>query len=351
MQMCFAVSFLLQLHAVSALRIPAADSNNIADEPSRPLVLVIMFFGNHLDSMQATLFIHSLANSNIDLVFLGDAAPSFKPANVHHVPITWEELRAWINSTYPEVDMNKVPVEPGDNARKVCDLRPLLGLMMNEKWPDFKKYQYWGWSDTDTWVTDTGISELMGRTEDVWFPYSSPLETTGPLQIFHNTPAINTLLTKEPYRQTTVWMLERGPVDFDENGCCGGAGIDYSMSGILQRAINAGELTYGVLKKDLPNQPDYYTYGDHICDPSSRGYEPEAAADPDCGYCVMTKDAHGTSLVTKMGAVRQCHFIYSKRSEWYQTKAHYSAEDSTYQALLHATKITSIVSRGVFVSE
>jgi len=139
------------------------------------------------------------------LIFAEHPVPSTFRKNISTCVLTRKKLEALINEkTGIAVSLS--------NPYKVCDLKPLFGLLFEEH---LQSYAWWGYCDNDI---------ILGRMDQFlkpeWFDRYQIISTysgflSGPLAFYRNTPEINRI-----FRQVPTWekiIKEPSCQGFDEN--------------------------------------------------------------------------------------------------------------------------------------
>lgn len=105
----------------------------------KSIVIIIPYFGKFPD--WADLFFETLKlNNTIDFLFYTDCdTTKYVASNIKFVSISFEE---YINMVNSKIGINFKP----KNAYKLCDLRPLYGIIHKD---DFSSYDFYGWTDMD----------------------------------------------------------------------------------------------------------------------------------------------------------------------------------------------------------
>lgn len=155
-------------------------------EQAKPLLLINPLFGS-MDHAITQLFLKSITDTAIDYLIIGDAKPVAPlPKNVQHLQMTLHDLVAHLKTYFPFANITT------NNYYKICDLKPFLGLIAQDKVANFSQYKYWGYVDNDVWIDSRVVSSGLAEAEaDV---YLLANHTWGPLQFFRNNGRIYKLL-------------------------------------------------------------------------------------------------------------------------------------------------------------
>ncbi len=183
---------------IAKIEDPAARNSRIAK--------IIPYFGSWPSYLP--LYLHSCQyNAQIDVLFFTDLEPpEDSPANVSYHFITFTELLAKISSTL-EIDI------PDIEPYKLCDYRPMYGLIFSEFLED---YDFWGYGDIDLIFGDVPsflTAEILQNHDILSFKKG---HLQGPFTIYRNTETIKYLFKKS---ENYVEILQNPQYcSFDEFG-------------------------------------------------------------------------------------------------------------------------------------
>lgn len=164
---------------------------------SSPVLLATFIFGRAAQNRKyVQTFIWSAATSGVDIVLVGDFAPTWPtgyelPPNIYKFTVTWNQLVDQVR----DVVFNGT--EPGNlretkKMYKVIDLKPLFGVLFPKL---FQDYAWWGYLDNDMIVGNLRRALTRGqRLEN--FDIICGIEqeySWGPLMLYRNVPKVNNL--------------------------------------------------------------------------------------------------------------------------------------------------------------
>lgn len=184
------------------------------------------------------------ANPTVDFFLLSDAAPDATlPPNVRFVRVTLDELlRRFrpLGCTLTSL-RSRGTFSSGVSQAKVNDLKPFFGTAFAEL---LRPYEWWGNLQEDLVLGDLrafATSALLARS-DVVSPYTAPLNASGVLMLFRNTP----VATEAWRRSSAVRRVLTSPsyLVFDEwwGALAGGD----NLPRVLGREADAGRLRLSV---------------------------------------------------------------------------------------------------------
>jgi hypothetical protein len=171
------------------------------------IAIVIPYFGKWPEWIE--LYFETLKrNSTIDFFIYTDCDTSFvtSPSNIHFRHISFHDYVRQVNK---KLNIEFKPL----NAYKLCDLRPLLGLIHEE---DFKDYDFYGWCDVDLLFGDIRnfYTDKVLKNYDVISTHANRI--SGHLALFRNTNK-NRSIYKKIYNWETA-LKEPQFVGIDEHG-------------------------------------------------------------------------------------------------------------------------------------
>jgi hypothetical protein len=120
----------------------------------------------------------SFAINSLQVILVGDAAKWEPWAGVPRIPCTMDEFEARVSATVGFPVKKNDPHYP--RCQAVCEFRPLMADM----YPEYCKYEWWGWGDWDcvwgdwdSFLTD----ETLARYDMI---SSASYTVNGPFQLF-----------------------------------------------------------------------------------------------------------------------------------------------------------------------
>ena len=142
----------------------------------KKIVLILPYYGKFPGCFQ--LFLRSCKNNpTIDWIIFTDEEIAYKiPKNVHFVKLTFNELKAKIQSKFDFC----ISLE---NAYKLCDYKPAYGLIFEEY---LAGYDYWGYCDCDLLFGD-----LRSFLPDERLNQYDKIGHLGHLTLYRNTYTVN----------------------------------------------------------------------------------------------------------------------------------------------------------------
>ena len=136
------------------------------------------------------------ANPTITFLMLSDEAPAIMPPNAHfhHWPL--ERLRQRFQSAlgYRVAPLSaNGTFETGVSSAKVNDLKPLFGEAFEHDL--LRSFDWWGYLQEDVLLGDMRrmLTPQYLAKSDVICPFDAPLNSSGTLMLFRNTPQANRL--------------------------------------------------------------------------------------------------------------------------------------------------------------
>lgn len=115
------------------------------------------------------------------------------PSNVRHVPLTLAQLLARLRATVG-VRLTTLSASgtygSGVSSAKTNDFKPMFGVAFAEL---LRPYAWWGYLQEDLLVGDLRAfaTEALLASADVLCPYLPPLNASGVLMLYRNTPRVN----------------------------------------------------------------------------------------------------------------------------------------------------------------
>ena len=203
--------------------------------PRGKALLILPYFGTF--GPWFPLYLHSLASQHtLDLLLVSDAKPSGLPANVRHVPMTFDQLRDLANARLG------IPVLL-HRMRNICDLRPAYGLVFAEY---TRGYAYWAFGDEDVLYgdLDSMLAPHLDGAADLVVPGTTG--KSGHLTLVKNAPLTNELSMHDPAFKDV--LVSREHWAYDETSWRCGADIS-SFHAIVSAAEARGELS---IRRGLP---------------------------------------------------------------------------------------------------
>ena len=147
------------------------------------------------------LWMKSVAsNSTIDFLIVGDTPlPKEVPANLHHLPMTLEELQVLIRKRL------KCPEAVLMHPYKCCDYKPIYGDIFVD---ELSSYDFWGHCDLDLVFGNLRdfLTEERLAIYDKLYPY-------GHLSLYRNTPEVNARW-RLPFAKFDVMQVISSPLVF-----------------------------------------------------------------------------------------------------------------------------------------
>jgi hypothetical protein len=153
------------------------------------------------------------------LLFFDGSAPRNRSANVRLVHLTRDDIQRRARERLGAV----VTIT---NGYKLCDLRPMFGELFADH---LREYDFWGHCDLDVIWGDLRTFLTPQRLAGFDVISSAPGGLCGPFTIFRNTPSINRLYLRGPYKRA---LTDPDCQIFDERG----------FTPVVRQAHEAGEL-------------------------------------------------------------------------------------------------------------
>jgi len=151
--------------------------STIESNSMKKIAILIPYFGKFPE--WADFFFETIKrNSSIDFIFYTDCdTQKYKASNITFVKISFEEYVSKVNQ-YLNFEFQP------KNAYKLCDLRPLFGMIHKG---DFKNYDFYGWTDMDLIFGDirSFYTNDILKSYDVLSTHS--VRISGHLALFKNT--------------------------------------------------------------------------------------------------------------------------------------------------------------------
>ena len=154
-------------------------------------------------------------NASIEwLIFTDIKTDEIYPSNVHHIEMTFEELRAYVQNGFDfEISL--------DTPYKLCDFKPAYGYIFREY---LQNYDFWGYCDADVIFGD-----IRKFIPDAYLDEYDKIGHLGHMSIFKNDSECNMMFMKSPSYQHILshkeififdeWGKDNINSTFIENGC------------------------------------------------------------------------------------------------------------------------------------